>query len=155
MALTDLLYLSIQLIKLNILKEGKYMNKVLNVRKYTATRDLTLENTLTGTIDKCFDDFLYTTKKDFFEEGKEYECKILLFGNQVNGTSNGGVKFKVVNTDVIVGSRHLVELALNNDIYYVSQSDLILPVSGEYIYFDYSRKDLIQVDDMIHRRLLK
>lgn len=35
------------------------MHEVIKIKQYDRTRDIILKNTVTGTIDECFDDLMY------------------------------------------------------------------------------------------------
>ncbi|HDM9267860.1 TPA: hypothetical protein P0409_001894, partial [Listeria innocua] len=59
------------------------MYKLLSINDSIATRTMELENINTKKIDTCFDDSSLVSidnNFDFMEIGKEYDCKIKLFG---------------------------------------------------------------------------
>ncbi len=132
------------------------MHKLISTKQAAMTRFVMLKNKDTGTTDYCFDDsdFLDSEKAGFYfmEEGKMYDCKILLFGDSKPGP--GGVAKKVfcrvVRDNVVCGEARLVEVAVDNERYYVPRSDVEDQLkNGEFEYY-YTRKDLIQVDNVIH-----
>ncbi|MDF2596929.1 MAG: hypothetical protein K0R05_2797 [Anaerocolumna sp.] len=132
------------------------MYKVIFIEEDEMTRNIKLENTETGTIDECFDDSALVGDNcfDFMEIGKEYNCKIRLFGNIVKETANKVVLCQLVCRNTSVGTANMVKVLVNNDEYYIPQKKLSELGDLELFYFRYSRKDLIQVNDVIHADLL-
>lgn len=129
------------------------MHKFISQDEALMTRFVMLENLETGTMDECFDDSdAAPGGKDFYfmEEGKNYRCRIELFGDVHCGPVGTVVECRVVNKDVMIGQWRMVEVAVGKDIYYVPRKEVEeYLASGEFLYC-YTRKDLIQVDDMIH-----
>ena len=133
------------------------MYKVIIIEEDEMTRNIKLINVETGTIDECFDDSALVGNKrrfDFIEIGKEYNCKIKLFGNVVQERMGKGVQCKVICKDVIVGTRNMSKVLVNNDEYFIPKNKLSELEDVESFYFRYTRKDLIQVNDVIHADLL-
>lgn len=64
------------------------------------------------------------------------------------------VQCKIVSRDTIVGSRNMVKVLVDNDECYIPRNKLSELKDAELFYFRYSRKDLIQVNDVIHADLL-
>lgn len=132
------------------------MHRMISAKQAAMTRFVTLKNKDTGTIDYCFDDsdFPDSEKAGFYfmEEGKNYDCKILLFGDAEPGP--GGVAQKalcrVVRDNIICGEARLVEVLVDGDRYYVPRNDVIEQLRNGEFYYYYTRKDLIQVDHVIH-----
>lgn len=130
------------------------MHKMLKKEEAEMTRFVTLKNTMTGTEDYCFDDSDVVDAKHrdfwFMEIGKKYNCKIELFGDTEPGRGSEKVRCRVVNDSVLVGNRRRVEVKVGEDVYYVPRSDVEDQLkNGEFEYY-YTRKDLIQVDNVIH-----
>lgn len=135
------------------------MYQILSIKNYEMTRDIKIRNTNSGTIEICFDDSALISSQcfDFLKAGNEYMCKIMLFGNIVSATErlqDKVVLCKVICRDVIVGRRHMVKVGVNGDEYYVNISKSNEFMGTNAFYFKYSRKDLIQVDDVVHADLL-
>ena len=130
------------------------MYKLLSTKEARVTRFVTLKNTETGTEDYCFDDsdMPGNGHRDFWfmEVGKKYDCKIELFGDAKPSKMGEEVHCYVVRDSVLVGNRRRVEVKVGEDIYYVPRSDVEDQLkNGEFEYY-YTRKDLIQVDNVIH-----
>lgn len=132
------------------------MYKVIIIEEDEMTRNIKLVNVETGTIDECFDDSALVGNEcfDFIEIGKEYNCKIKLFGNVVQERVGNAVQCKVICKDITVGTRNMSKVLVNNDEYFIPQNKLSELEDVESFYFRYSRKDLIQVNDVIHADLL-
>ncbi len=127
------------------------MYRLTKINKYAMTRDVELLNLETGTVNVCFDDSsMVIDNFDFMEIGKKYHCRILLFGSRVtNATNEEHVKCKIIK-ELKIGNRILLEVSVNNDIYYINDN-----YSEEYIFFNVTRKDIIQVDSVVHHNLLR
>ena len=110
----------------------------------------------TGTIDGCFDDSLLVSKKcfNFMKIGKKYNCNIKLFGEAVLDMQNHTLFCKVMEHNVIIGATKMVKVLVENDEYYIEQEKLENFIKMDSFYFRYSRKDLIQVNNIIHSDLL-
>lgn len=132
------------------------MYRVLSIEEYVLTRNIRLENSDTGTIDECFDDSSLVSKKcfDFMKIGKKYNCKIRLFGKTVLNMQNQTVLCKVIQKNINVGAIKMVKVLVENDEYYIEQEKLEDFIKMDSFYFRYSRKDLIQVNHIIHADLL-
>lgn len=72
----------------------------------------------------------------------------------ISETSNM-VEARVINADAIVGTRSLLKVLVNDDIYYISKRETGECEVGSIVRFDAMRKDLIQVNDVIHADMLK
>ncbi|HEK9954600.1 TPA: hypothetical protein TUO09_001810 [Streptococcus equi subsp. zooepidemicus] len=111
-----------------------------------ATRDLIFENDYTNTIDVCFDDseLLSHTNFSFVKIDSKYDCKIFLFGKE----DNKGELFWVIDTELI-GTRLLTKIKnVRNDIYYIPFHEKFEAIRE--IRYLYSRKDIIQIGEVIH-----
>jgi len=129
------------------------MYKLIKTNDYTRTRNVILRNIETGTEDVCFDDskMFDSFHKDFsfMEQGKKYDCKILLFGSLSSGTGQKAL-CRVLRNGILCGDTKLVEVFIGNDRYYILQDEIKDQLkNGEFDYY-YTRKDLIQVNNIIH-----
>lgn len=130
------------------------MHILLSVESFVMTRFLFLKNTETGTIDKCFDDSDILSEKNFsFMKANElYECKIKLFGKIVNKLSNKTTILCTIEDDnCFIGGKEFVKIkTFSNDVYYILKSEFDGKNIKNEFYFDSSRKDILQVNDIIH-----
>ena len=128
------------------------MHKVMCITDYAMTRDVKLKNTETGTIDDCFDDSSLVSEEnfDFIKLGNEYSCKIKLFGEVASNFDDKILSCKIVRKDVTIGKRRMVQVLVNKDLYYIPQREVEKYEVGDSVLFCCTRKDLIQVDDVIH-----
>jgi hypothetical protein len=131
------------------------MHELIEIRSAAATRDLVLRNLETGTVDICFDDSAVVSfdNFDFMQVGKQYECKISLFGS----LGKEGIELCYLN-DSMVGLRNISKATTaTKDIYYVrrdcatllSLNDSSINIGSTFT-FHATRKNLIQVNDKIH-----
>ena len=133
------------------------MYKVIFIKEYAMTRDIKLENSNTGTIDYCFDDSSVVNNNGFgfMKIGVEYECKIKLFGNVVKEIQDTSTVFcEILCRDVIIGKKSMIKVQVENDVYYIPQKKLENTINLKSFYFQFTRKDLIQVNNVIHADLL-
>lgn len=79
-----------------------------------------------------------------------YECKIKLIGDPVNENDGDGVICKVINREVKLGKGVLVEVEVDRGKYYIPKNVVKEFLDRGSFKFDYFRKDLIQVNDVIH-----
>jgi len=128
------------------------MYEVVAIKTYVATRDVMLRNESTGTIDKCFD---YTDDFKFIETDKTYDCKIELFGEAVAEEDKFSKECRVLEKDAIVGKRPMVKVAIDEDAYYLFESNAIGFLNKDRFLVSFTRKDLIQVNDIIRGDLLQ
>lgn len=128
------------------------MYKVCIIQHYQATRDVELLNETTQTKDLCFDDSALVSFANFgfMEEGKTYDCKIKLFGDVVEKESATSVEIRITNPTVFIGKKPMIEVQIDEDIYYIPRSKADNAELNDRLFFRFSRKDLIQVDDVIH-----
>lgn len=135
------------------------MYKVQEIKQYQVTRDVYLLNLENGTIDICFDDSDLTPFEDFYfiTLNSVYDCKIQLSGVYTKYETEVSEKCVILEKDVIIGQRSCFKVLFDNNIYYIVQekSETYEIINDEYINFVIGRKDLIQVDDVIHGDLLK
>lgn len=132
------------------------MHKVISIQDYQLTRNIKLKNSNTGTLDECFDDSSLISVEcfDFMKVGKEYNCKIKLFGNVVERQHNSAILCRVISRNIIIGNKKMAKVLIERDEYYIPEEKLKDDENIDSFYFNYSRKDLIQVDDYIHADFL-
>lgn len=148
------------------------MFKLLSASESLMTRYVRLENCETGMVEQCFDDsdLRHEDQKDFWfmQVGEIYECKILLFGlafdlsddameqNRIicETTDRELLLCNTVDTYLFVGNLEVISVVNNGNIYYVAANDIKDLKDKTHFIFRYSRKDLIQVDDIISPRYL-
>ena len=132
------------------------MYKVLSIENDEMTKDIELKNIKTGTIDTCFDDSALVSDRNFnfMREGREYKCKIKLFGNVAINLQEKSVLCKVVDNNIIVGTKKMVKVLVEDDEYYISAKKINDFLDTKEFYFKYTRKDLIEVDNITHADLL-
>ena len=132
------------------------MYKVISIDTDEMTKTVKIKNLKIGTVDICFDDSELVSDKDFnfMKIGDEYECKIKLFGNVVSNIQENVVLCKLVNTSIMIGSKKMVMVLIENDAYYIPEKKLNKILNTDKFYFKYTRKDLIAVNNIIHADLL-
>lgn len=132
------------------------MYKLIDIVEDDATRLIKLKNTDTGIVDECFDDSAVVSDDnfDFMQIGQEYECKIKLFGKPLAERTGNSIICKVVNREVVIGQRVMVEVEINNSKYYIPRRKVSKYLDSDIINFHYTRKDLVQVNNIIHADLL-
>ena len=132
------------------------MYKVVSIDNDEMTKNVQIKNMKTGTVDICFDDSALVSDEnfDFMSEGNEYDCKIKLFGTVVSDMQENSVLCKIVNTSIDVGTKKMVQVLVGEDQYYIPESKISNVLNSKEIIFKYTRKDLIEVNHVIHADLL-
>lgn len=132
------------------------MYELIEVVEDNATRFIKLKNMDTGVIEECFDDSAVVSDKnfDFMKIGQLYECKIKLFGKSVAGKTSESVQCKVINKEIVIGKKIMVEVQVNDNKYYIPRQKISECLEHNCFNFHYTRKDLIQVNNTIHADLL-
>ena len=137
------------------------MHKLLFASDGIMTRNVKLENCETGKVELCFDDsdLRHDNQKDFWfmKIGCKYECKILLFGlaydlSEVNEESC--IICETIGWDLSIGNLKVLQVENNGNIYYVAINDVEELSDISRFIFRCSRKDLIQVNDVIYPSFL-
>ena len=125
---------------------------IIKIRNYAATRDIELQNLNTNTINLCFDDSAVVSYNnfDFIEEGKVYDCKMELLGNFEHTKSDSNVIVTILESDVLIRNTKYLKVSIDSDIYYILMSDTKNFTLTKYMYYHFTRIDLIQVDNVIH-----
>ena len=127
------------------------MYKVISITEYEMTRDVVLQNLDTGEIDVCFDDSALMSDEnnfDFMEIGGVYDCKIKLFGVVEEENGHGNVKCRTIKT---LDYCKMVMVEVGQNVYYVPMSEFQDGVVKPEFYFGYTRKDLMEVDNVLHK----
>lgn len=120
--------------------------KFVAEKRYMADRDVVLRNVETGTVEVCFD---YSGKFEFMEVGKHYNCKIALFGWEKRKNIGEWREFEVVDKNVKIGESTYIKLKFIEDVYYVYRDSIERHVDNSKLAYEYSRKDLIEVDGVV------
>ena len=130
----------------------KNMYKVTGIKEYAATRDVFLLNEETGTRETCFDDSALMGDENFsfMKQGERYECKIKLFGRLGLPEDSDLLACTVLERRVPVGVRKLAKVQVGQDVYYIPERELKDIGDVDVIYYSSSRRDLIQVDNVLH-----
>ena len=128
------------------------MYRVTGIKEYAATRDVLLLNEETGTQETCFDDSALKGYENFsfMKQGERYECKIKLFGRLGLPEDSDLLACTVLERRVPVGVRKLAKVQVGQDIYYILEKELKDVGDVDVIYYSSSRRDLIQVDNVLH-----
>jgi len=132
------------------------MYELIEIIECEMTRFIKLKNIDTNMIDKCFDDSAVVSENNFnfMQLGKKYECKIKLFGKPVTDKTNNSIVCKLVNKEIIIGKKIMVEVEIDNNKYYIVREKVKEYLDSDSFNFLYTRKDLIQVNNIIHSDLL-
>ena len=128
------------------------MYKVMGFNEAVATRKVFLVNEETGTRETCFDDSALKGYENFsfMKQGEHYECKIVLFGRLGLPEESGLLACTVLERRVPVGVRKMAKVQVGQDIYYIPERELEGVGDVDVIYYSSSRRDLIQVDNVLH-----
>ena len=128
------------------------MYKAMGFKEAVATRKVFLLNEETGTRETCFDDSALKGYENFsfLKQGELYECKIKLFGRLVLPEDSDLLACTVLERRVPVGVRKLAKVQVGQDIYYILEKELKDVGDVDVIYYSSSRRDLIQVDNVLH-----
>lgn len=131
------------------------MYELISVKDDEMTRIVKLKNIDKGTIEECFDDSELVSEEcfSFMEIGKQYECKIKLFGKVVEEANDKSVLCTVIDKNIVIGSKKMLKVVVEDEIYYVPEKKVGCPNKYTFM-FNFTRKDLIQVNDVIHGDML-
>lgn len=132
------------------------MYELIDIVEDDATRLIKLKNIDTGIMEECFDDSAVISDNnfDFMQIGQKYECKIKLFGKPLAERTSNSIICKVVNKEVVIGQRAMVEVQVNNSKYYIPRQKVCEYLDDDIFNFYFTRKDLVQVNNIIHADLL-
>ena len=128
------------------------MYKAMGFKEAVATRKVFLLNEETGTRETCFDDSARKGYENFsfMKQGERYECKIKLFGRLGLPEDSDLLACTVLERRVPVGVRKMAKVQVGQDIYYILEKELKDVGDVDVIYYSSSRRDLIQVDNVLH-----
>lgn len=132
------------------------MYELIDIIEDDVTRLIKLRNIDTGIIDECFDDSAVVSDNnfDFMQIGQKYECKIKLFGKPFAEGTRKSTICKVINREILVGQIVMVEVEMNKSKYYIPRTKVNKYLDSDILNFYFTRKDLIQVNNIIHADLL-
>lgn len=132
------------------------MYELIDIVEDDVTRLIKLRNIDTGIIDECFDDSAVVSDNNFnfMQIGQKYECKIKLFGKPFAENMSKSTICKVINREVLVGQIVMVEVEMNKSKYYIPRAKVNKYLDSNTLNFYFTRKDLIQVNNIIHADLL-
>lgn len=132
------------------------MCKLISINEDLMTRNIELKNLDTNIIDVCFDDsaLLSEINFEFMKINNNYKCKIKLFGELTHNNGSDVVKCEIKNKDILIGKKIFTKVDVENNIYYIYQEQIKNSLHKESFLFDVSRKDIIQVDNIISHDLL-
>ena len=132
------------------------MYELMEVIEDDVTRLIKLKNIDTDMIEECFDDSAVVSENNFnfMQIGQKYECKIKLFGKPLHERTSNSSICKVINKEIIIGKKVMVEIQVDNNKYYIPRQKISKYLDTDTFYFYFTRKDLIQVNDIIHADLL-
>ena len=128
------------------------MYKAMGFKEAVATRKVFLLNEETCTRETCFDDSALKGYENFsfMKQGERYECKIKLFGRLGLPEDSDLLACTVLERRVPVGVRKMAKVQVGQDIYYILEKELKDVGDVDVIYYSSSRRDLIQVDNVLH-----
>jgi len=137
------------------------MYEVISIAEACMTRYVHLRNCETGAIEHCFDDsdIRDEDQKDFWfmKVGERYECKIFLFGRPLKPGEELDEYCMVcrqVGPMEKLGLYNIIPVESGGNIYYITEADAEEISNIEEFTYVATRKDLIQVDDVISPRYL-
>ena len=132
------------------------MFELVEIKSNSATRFVKLKNVDSGAIEECFDDSAVVSGNNFnfMEVGCRYECKIKLFGKPVSEKVNSSVVCRLVDRNITIGQKLMVEVEVNSNKYYIPQVKVKDYLDNDSFNFSFTRKDLVQVNTTIHADLL-
>lgn len=87
---------------------------------------------------------------DYMIDGKIYDCKIKLFGELELQKTDSNEEITIVESDIIIGNKSFFKVLIDSDIHYIRTYEASGFDAKKTMYYDFSRKDFIQVDDIIH-----
>ncbi len=132
------------------------MYQLVEIIPYMMTRDVLLKNLETGLVEKCFDDSEISDNNfGFMQVGHRYNCKILLFGDLVPVKTEKSVTCQVVNWNAVIGRSKVAEVRACGGTYYINKKQVQDFLNQKEFEFEFTRKDLIQVDNAVHADLLR
>lgn len=129
------------------------MHQLISTKQAMADRWVTLKNIKTGIVDYCFDRSNFPEDEYpgfyFMKPGGVYDCKISLFGDVGIDNRFSVSNCHVRNANVMLGKCRLVEVDVDGNTYYIHYRAVRDVVAHGHFPFTWTRKDLIQVNDVI------
>ncbi|MCL2053028.1 MAG: hypothetical protein FWG90_01105 [Oscillospiraceae bacterium] len=124
------------------------MYKVLNVTELQMSREIKLVNISSGKTEEIFVSKLNSQKEfSFMNVGGTYDCKLLLYG--CPSESEHAMLCSYTNKSIILGNAEFFQVKHNDNTYYISKSIFDKVSDKDNFWLHSSRKDLIQVDNII------
>ena len=155
------------------------MYEVLSFSNSEMTRYVKLKNCVTEKVELCFDDsdLHHEVQQDFWfmKVGEKYDCKLFLFGlafnydEKVLEQKRVEMEYKrtlypyspldlliceTLDSNIRVGHLEGISVMCDGNVYYVSKKDIKGLKNIDRFIFRSSRKDLIQVNEIIHPQYL-
>ena len=138
------------------------MFELMSIEESYVTRYLYLKNCKNGVIEFCFDDsdVRDENQKDFWfmKVGERYECKILLFGRPLKPgeeIDEDCMLCRIIGPMEKLGLYNIIPVESGGNYYYISEKDAKKIGYADEFIFHSSRRDLVQVDDIINPRFLR
>lgn len=129
------------------------MYKVLEIDERMMDRDVIIQNLNTGTTELCFDNSIgYSDDHNFsfMKTDSDYECKILLIGDQQENKNESSLEYLLAEEHVVtIGNGTFIKVLYKDDVYYISADSVTIKETDRYVLFDSFRKDLLQVNDQV------
>lgn len=138
------------------------MYKLISIEEDIMTRYVSLIDLDTNKTEYCFDDSELCLEGQvdfsFMTIGETYRCKILLFGRPLKNdefVSEDCLFCKQSGEMIKLGIYNVIPVESNNSIYYIMEKDLLKADNAKEFWFKSSRRDLVQVNDVVSARLLR
>lgn len=129
------------------------MFEVTDIDERIMDRDIYLRNILTEKTEECFDNSMgYSDDNNFLfmRIGSNYECKILLIGDQIKEEDGEAYElFFAEEKSIKIGKFNFLRVYLDKEEYYILDNEILFNDEDKYILFDFFRKDLLEVDGHI------
>jgi hypothetical protein len=137
------------------------MFELISIENDCMTRYVYLKNCETGVVELCFDDseLCYEGQKDFWfmKVGERYECKILLFGCPLKPgeeIDEDCILCRIIGPMEKLGLYNIIPVESGGNYYYISEKDAKKIGYADGFIFHSTRRDLVQVNDVIIPRFL-
>lgn len=137
------------------------MFELISIENDCMTRYVYLKNCETGVVELCFDDseLCYEGQKDFWfmKVGERYECKILLFGRPLKPgeeIDEDCILCRIIGPMEKLGLYNIIPVESGGNYYYISEKDAKKIGYADEFIFHSTRRDLVQVNDVIIPRFL-
>ena len=138
------------------------MYKLVAIEEDIMTRYVSLLDLQNNIIENCFDDSELCLEGQadfsFMIVGETYNCKILLFGRPLkhNEVVSDDCLFCKQSGEIIkLGMYKMKPVQCNTSIYYIMEKDISKVENPKEYWFKSSRRDLVQVNDVVSARFLR